>query len=116
MTAQPFRADTVVREGRATIALHGDLDGSADADLTAAYDRAKAAGMTELVLDFASAAYINSTGIAVLVRILAAGRRDRIAIRARGLSPHYVEIFEITRIADFMSIEREAAATTGGIA
>jgi anti-anti-sigma factor len=101
-------------DGAATIALGGDLDGAADGALSAAYDEARAAGMTRLVLDFSDAAYINSTGIAVLVRILAAGRRDRIEVSARGLSPHYIEIFEITRISDFMRIEREDPIRAGG--
>ncbi|MET1231691.1 MAG: STAS domain-containing protein [Candidatus Limnocylindrales bacterium] len=116
MPAQPFSAETVVVDGRATITLSGDLNGTADDDLTRAYDEAHSAGMSALTLDFSRAAYINSTGIAVLVRILAAGRRDGIQILARGLSPHYIEIFEITRISDFMRIERDDPATVGGIA
>lgn len=116
MPAQPFSATTAVGDGTATIAIHGDLNGSADAELNAAYDEGRAGGATDLTIDFTDAAYINSTGIAVLVRILAAGRRDGIAISARGLSPHYIEIFEITRIADFMHIERESQPAAGGIA
>jgi len=107
MPAQPFSAETVVVGGQATITIHGDLSGAADAELTGAYDEARTAGMTRLTMDFSQAAYINSTGIAVLVRILAAGRRDHVDVSARGLSPHYVEIFEITRISDFMRIERD---------
>ena len=87
MPAQPFSAETVVVDGQATITIHGDLSGAADAELTGAYDEARAAGMSGLTIDFSRAAYINSTGIAVLVRILAAGRRDGIEVRARGLSP-----------------------------
>jgi anti-anti-sigma factor len=116
MPAVPFSAETTVRDGRATIALGGDLDGAADDALSKAYDEGRAAGMTSLDLDFSDAAYINSTGIAVLVRILAAGRRDRIDVSARGLSPHYIEIFEITRISDFMRIERDDPVTAGGMA
>ena len=116
MPSQPFSARTAVLDGRATIAMHGDLNGSSDDQLTAAYDEARSAGVSELTLDFSQAAYINSTGIAVLVRLLAAGRRDGIAVIARGLSPHYIEIFEITRIADFMRIERDGQSTTGGTA
>ena len=116
MPAQPFSTETVVVDGQATITIRGDLSGAADAELTGAYEEARAAGMTALTIDFSQAAYINSTGIAVLVRILAAGRRDHIDVRARGLSPHYVEIFEITRISDFMRIERDEPATAGGIA
>jgi anti-anti-sigma factor len=116
MPTQPFSADTAVLDGRATIALRGDLNGSSDDQLTAAYEEARAAGAADLTLDFSAAAYINSTGIAVLVRLLAAGRRDGVAVTARGLSPHYIEIFEITRIADFMRIERDGDSTTGGTA
>ena len=115
MPAQPFSADTVVVDGQATITIHGDLSGAADAELTRAYDEARTAGMTGLTIDFSQAAYINSTGIAVLVRILAAGRRDGIEVRARGLSPHYIEIFEITRISDFMHIERDDPTTVDGM-
>lgn len=116
MPAQPFSAETVVVDGAATINIHGDLNAAADTDLSAAYETARGAGMTSLTLDFADAAYINSTGIAVLVRILASARRDAVEVRARGLSPHYIEIFEITRISDFMRIERDDVATAGGIA
>jgi anti-anti-sigma factor len=116
MPAKPFSATTTLADGRATIALQGDLDGAADEALSGAYDEARAAGMSTLVLDFGAADYINSTGIAVLVRILAAGRRDHVEVHARGLSDHYIEIFEITRIADFMRIERDDPITAGGMA
>src|SRR5207249_6314301 len=46
--------------------------------------------------------YINSTGIALIVGILARARKERRAIVACSLSAHYQEIFEITRLSDFM--------------
>ena len=55
-------------------------------------------------LDFHDVAYINSTGIALVVRLLADARRDGRGVRAVGLTPHYVEIFRITRLSDFMDI------------
>jgi len=48
--------------------------------------------------------YINSTGIALIVRLLADARRDHRDVRAAGLSPHYVEIFRITRLSDYVRI------------
>ncbi len=56
------------------------------------------------MLDFARTNYINSTGIALIVQLLANARARGIALSARGLSPHYREIFEITRLSDFMRI------------
>ncbi len=91
--------------GAKILALHGDLDATGDAALTGAYAEATANGTGAVVLDFSEAGYINSTGIAVIVGLLAQARTQGVAIAARGLSDHYREIFEITRLADFMTIE-----------
>ena len=40
----------------------------------------------------------------MIVAILARARTDGRTLRACGLSPHYNEIFQITRLADFMNI------------
>jgi anti-sigma B factor antagonist len=56
------------------------------------------------VLDFSNVEYINSTGIAVIVGLLARARANRQTLSARGLSEHYRQIFEITRLSDFMTI------------
>ena len=70
-----------------------------------------------LLLDFGDVAYINSTGIALIVGLLGRARADGVAVAACRLSDHYREIFEITRLSDFMSIhadERSARAATQG--
>ena len=66
--------------------------------------RRRGNGARVVTLDFSRVGYINSTGIALLVGLLAKGRRDRVELEARGLTDHYREIFEITRIADFVRI------------
>ena len=97
-----LEATATVAEGRGRIELRGDIDSSAREALNAAY--AQTAGASEVLLDFAAVDYINSTGIALIVGLLARARADERAISARGLSPHYREIFEITRLSDFMTI------------
>jgi anti-anti-sigma factor len=70
-----------------------------------------------VVLDFGDVDYINSTGIALIVRLLAEARRDHREVIAEGLSAHYREIFRITRLSDFLTIADPSAATpalTGG--
>jgi len=86
----------------ARIELRGDIDGSAREALNGAY--ADASGANAVTLDFTNVDYINSTGIALIVGLLARARADACAISARGLSAHYREIFEITRLSDFMTI------------
>ena len=59
---------------------------------------------------------INSTGIALIVGVLAEARNDKRKVIACGLSGHYREIFQVTRLSDFMPIfadEQEALAGAG---
>ena len=100
-------ATTRALPGAAVIALSGEVDGSAAAVLTEAYERAVAASPEDhdtVVLDFAAVEYINSTGIALIVSVLAKARAERRKVVASGLSPHYREIFDITRLSDFIEL------------
>ena len=88
--------------GQAVIELAGDIDRDAEEALDTAYGQVERA--SSVVLDFSQVAYINSTGIAVIVGLLARARRNGQKLGARGLNEHYRQIFEITRLADFMTI------------
>ena len=102
------------RGGIAVIDLVGDVDAAAEAALQRGYDEATADD-GPVVLNFAGTDYINSTGIALIVGVLARARAAGLPIRACGLSAHYREIFEITRLADFMPIvENEDSAIHEG--
>jgi anti-anti-sigma factor len=115
MPAIPFRAEVRGSRELATIELHGDIAVAAEAGLGAAYAEAAALDTGTVLLDFADTAYINSTGIALIVRLLADARRDRREVRAAGLSPHYQEIFRVTRLSDYVRIlDDPANATPGG--
>jgi anti-anti-sigma factor len=101
------------RQGVGILDLTGDVDSSAEAALQRGYDEAAAVG-GPVVLNFAGADYINSTGIALIVGLLAQARARDVQITACGLSDHYREIFEITRLADFMTIaDNEDGAVSG---
>jgi anti-sigma B factor antagonist len=114
---QSARLETITRAlpDGSLIELSGDIDGGARDALDAAYS---SAGEGKLVLDFANVEYINSTGIALIVGVLARARTDQRPVTARGLSDHYREIFEITRLSDFMTILVEGSSqdteTEGG--
>ena len=90
--------------GETRLAMRGDVDIAADEVLAAAYAQAAATGATRVVLDFGAVDYINSTGIALIVRMLAEARRDHREVIALGLSDHYREIFRITRLSDYLTI------------
>jgi anti-anti-sigma factor len=104
MSASDLQAAVRERDGIPVIDLTGDVNSDAEAALNGAYARATAGGTDSVVLNFARADYINSTGIALIVGLLAQARTSGIEVKAYGLSDHYREIFEITRLADFMTI------------
>jgi len=100
-------ATTRALPGAAVIELSGEVDGSAATVLTEAYERAVEVSPENhdtVVLDFAAVDYINSTGIALIVSVLAKARAERRKVVASGLSPHYREIFDITRLSDFIEL------------
>lgn len=90
--------------GAAIVDLHGEINGFAEATLNAAYTDAEASDPRVVLLNFAGVEYINSTGIALIVGLLARARAAGRRVLACGLSEHYVEIFNITRLSDFMTL------------
>jgi anti-sigma B factor antagonist len=106
--ASMCEATTRIVPGAAVIELSGDIDGSAAAIMTAAYAEAVNGDSPEplgtVVLDFGAVDYINSTGIALIVSVLARARAERRKVVACGLSAHYREIFDITRLSDFIEL------------
>jgi anti-sigma B factor antagonist len=91
------------------IRLSGRIDRDAGSALDAAYTAATASGPPTVELDFSGVDYINSTGIALIVGMLAKARSQRRVIRALGLTEHYRHIFEITRLSDFIEIVQPIA-------
>jgi anti-anti-sigma factor len=70
-----------------------------------------------ILLNFSDVDYINSTGIALIVNLLTRARKAHHRLLACGLSDHYAEIFQITRLADFIGIfpdEASALAARSG--
>jgi anti-anti-sigma factor len=111
MAERPFDAGVRRRPELVVIDLHGDIDIEADQALRAAYAEA-ATGPEPVLLNFEDVGYVNSTGIALIVGLLAKARAEHRPITACGLSEHYRQIFSITRLSDFMPIfpDEETAA------
>ena len=110
MDDRTFGAQVVEIPDEIRLRMRGDLDARADESLQDAYREVASHETGRFTLDFEDVGYINSTGIALVVRLLADARRDGRGVRAIGLTPHYREIFRITRLSDFMDIVEGDAA------
>ncbi|HYZ93962.1 MAG TPA: STAS domain-containing protein [Actinomycetota bacterium] len=99
-----FEADVRRNEGVVVLELHGEVDGAADEAINTAYEEAIAHNPKTVLINFDAVSYINSTGIALIVGLLAEARSSDRNVSVCGLSDHYKEIFEITRISDFVTM------------
>src|SRR4051794_17754525 len=107
----------VRRAGPAAIVdIRGDVTAGSEAVLMSAYDEADDA--EAIVLNFNDLAYMNSGGIGLLVTLLVRANRHAQALLAFGLSDHYRQIFELTRLDEAVGIhddESDALAAAGAV-
>jgi anti-anti-sigma factor len=104
MAARTLEANVRQLTGVAIIDLHGEINAFAEGALNAAFADATGRNPSAIVINFGDVDYINSTGIALIVGLLAQARKTGRRLLTYGLSEHYVEIFQITRLSDFMKI------------
>jgi anti-anti-sigma factor len=90
--------------------LSGELNAFAEDALSRAFQDAEAAGGSAVLLNFSLVEYINSTGIALIVSLLTRAREAGRTLIVFGLSEHYREIFQITRLSDFVQIFPDEAS------
>jgi anti-sigma B factor antagonist len=97
------------------IDIQGEVTAFAENVLTSAYTEANAPGTRYIILNFSGLEYMNSSGIGLIVTLLIRINRQKQRLLSYGLSDHYRNIFEITRLSDAIHIyrtEAEAIAAT----
>jgi anti-sigma B factor antagonist len=114
--ATRFDVREVSRWARA-IDIEGDITAQSEDLLMDAYGRASGEGVKAIVLNFTALDYMNSGGIGLLVTLLVRAQRQHQQVLAYGLSDHYRQIFELTRLDEAVGIhdsEAEALASADG--
>ena len=98
------------------IDIEGDITAQSEDVLMDAYTRASSEGVKAIVLNFTALEYMNSGGIGLLVTLLVRAQRQHQRVLAYGLSDHYRQIFELTRLDEAVGIhdsEADALAAAG---
>ena len=99
--------------GASIIDIHGDVNAYAEMAIMDAYAQACQDQARAIILNFTGLEYMNSSGIGLLVTLLIRVNRQRQKLLAYGLSEHYRQIFELTRLNEAIGIyasEAEALA------
>lgn len=88
----------------AVIDIHGEVTGAAELPLMNAYDEASKSGARTIILNFSDLEYMNSSGIGLLVTLLIRVNRQKQRMFSYGLSDHYQQIFQLTRLNEAIGI------------
>jgi anti-sigma B factor antagonist len=103
-----------VGETIAIVDIKGDVTAACEPVLMSAYEAAGGSSTSRLVLNFGGLDYMNSGGIGMLVTLLVRANRQHQELAAFGLSEHYREIFELTRLDEAITIyDSEQSALVG---
>ena len=98
----------------AVVDIKGEVTAACEPVLMSAYEAASDGRTNRLVLNFAGLEYMNSGGIGMLVTLLVRANRQQLA--AYGLSDHYREIFELTRLDEAIAIYDSEESALNGVA
>ena len=93
-----------VSDNVSVIDVKGELTAFAEGVLMDAYKQASDGRVRALVLNFEGLEYMNSSGIGLLVTLLIRVNREKQRLLTYGLSEHYRNIFQITRLDDAIGI------------
>jgi anti-sigma B factor antagonist len=115
MSAPSITMDVrLVGDAVAVVDIKGEVTAACEPVLMSAYEAAGGSATNRLVLNFAGLEYMNSGGIGMLVTLLVRANRQRQQLAAYGLSEHYREIFELTRLDEAITIyDSEESALNG---
>jgi anti-sigma B factor antagonist len=104
-------------ESAAVVDIRGDVTSASEQALMDAFTTATANGTSTIVLNFTDLEYMNSGGIGMLVTLLVRANRQGQRMLAYGLTDHYRQIFELTRLDEAIAIHDSESAifTTLGV-
>jgi anti-sigma B factor antagonist len=101
------------------IDIKGELTAFAEGVLMQAYNQASdGKNVRAIILNFEGLEYMNSSGIGLLVTLLIRVNREKQRLLTYGLTEHYRNIFQITRLDDAITIyssEEEAVRAADSI-
>ena len=102
-------------DGTAVIDIKGEVTAACEGVLMAAYDDASSNNAKLIVLNFDALDYMNSGGIGMLVTLLVRANRQHQKLAVYGLSDHYRQIFELTRLDEAIAIHDNESTALGAV-
>lgn len=104
MTPATLQVVTRRSDHAAIIELQGDVNSDGDAAIKEAYRTAVAEGYTNILFNLSQAAYINTSGISVLITVVMQAKKAGQKILVSGVSAHYKKVFDLVRFSTYVTM------------
>jgi anti-sigma B factor antagonist len=115
MPVKTFEARVRQMQEYAIIDLKGDINSLAIETFNNVFAEASGPNTKAVLLNFNEVEYINSTGIALIVGLMSKARQANQSLATYGLNDHYVSIFNITRLSDYISLFPDENSALDGV-
>jgi len=110
-----LKIETRAEPGATVIELHGDLSADGEGPVKEAYAAAVASGHGAVLFNLSGAAYINTSGISVLIAVVMEAKKTGVNVLMAGASPHYKKVFELVRFSSFVSMFDEEVSALASL-
>ncbi len=104
-TPGTLEISSVVENGTASVSLSGELDLAGAQQLETRLDEAERTSPARLVIDLARLAFIDSTGLRLLLQADARARERGCELVLRHAAPTVQRVFEVTGALDVLRFE-----------
>ena len=104
MTNKELQLEIAAKGDVSVVAIRGDLTAVTGGSVEEAYQGMTQEGVRKILLHFGKDCYINSGGIAILIGIASASRKNGQAIRIAGLSGHFQKIFHMMGLTKYVAV------------
>ena len=105
-----------VSDVASVVDVKGDVTAASELALMDAYTRASGDKTRAILLNFDGLEYMNSGGIGLLVTLLVRANRQKQRLLAFGLTEHYRQILELTRLDEAIGVHADEAHALAAVA
>jgi anti-sigma B factor antagonist len=96
---------TLESEGSlAVLRFQGDITSASKDAVLGAYEKASQDRAKNILLDFSKVAYLNSSGIALVIQMLMEANRSGQKVQIFGLTPHFQKVFTMVGLTKYTAL------------
>ena len=106
------QVEHVGASGAPVTVLHivGDVSSNSKEIILNTFASLTSVSVQNILLDFKQVAYLNSSGIAIVIQVLIASRKASQTVAICGLTPHFTKVFTMVGITKYTTLHADEAS------